>query len=84
MFRENVWASLRAVAHFRPYVVGRRFKLITDCSARIRLILSGNVSPKLHRWALRLTEYDMELLRKSAVSHQLPDASTGRMSLDQT
>ncbi|CAB1097320.1 unnamed protein product [Ectocarpus sp. CCAP 1310/34] len=65
---------LRAVDHFRPYLAGRRFKLVTDCSALTWLFQSRELCPKLDRWALRLMEYDMELEWKAGVEHVVPDA----------
>ena len=54
-------AILWATKHFRQYLPGRRFILITDCSALTWLFRSRELSPKLHRWALRLIEYDIVL-----------------------
>lgn len=65
---------LRAVDHFRPYLACRRFKLVTDCSALTWLFRSRELCPKLHRWALRLMEYDMRLEWKAGVEHVVPDA----------
>ena len=65
---------LWAVQHFRPYLLGRQFKLITDCSALTWLFRSRDLCPKLHRWALRLMEYDMILEWKEGALHVLPDA----------
>ena len=66
-------AVLWAVAHFRPYLAGRSFALVTDCSALTWLFRSRDLDPKLYRWSLRLAEFDM--MRWRAVSsHQLPDA----------
>lgn len=59
-------AVLWAVAHFRPCLWGRRFTLVTDCSAF--------TWPKLHRWALKLMEYGMVVQWRPGTSHQLPDA----------
>lgn len=67
-------AVLWAVEHFRHYLWGRKFTLVTDCSALTWLFKSQNLSPKLHRWALRLMEYDMDLQWKEGRSHHLPDA----------
>ena len=47
-----------AVAHVRPYLAGRPFTLVTDCSALTWLFHSCNLKPKLYRWSLRLAEYD--------------------------
>ncbi|CAB1107107.1 unnamed protein product [Ectocarpus sp. CCAP 1310/34] len=60
---------LWAVEHFRS-----RFKLVTDWSALTWLFRSRELCPKLHRWALRLMEYDLELEWKAGVEHVLPDA----------
>lgn len=67
-------AVLWAVEHFRHYLWGRKFTLVTDCSALTWLFKSRNLSPKLHRWALRLMEFDMCLEWKEGRSHHLPDA----------
>lgn len=67
-------AVLWAVDHFRPYVWGRRFTLISDCSTLTWLFKSRDLSFKLNRWALRLIEYDMDLQWRPGTRHQLPDA----------
>eukprot|EP00752_Nemacystus_decipiens_P017631 g15802.t1 len=66
-------AILWAVDHFKPYLAGRPFKLVTDCSALTWLFRSRELCPKLHRWALRLMEYDIVMVWKSGVEHVLPD-----------
>ena len=42
-------AVLWGVGHYRQFFAGRRFNLITDCSALTWLFRSRNLSPKLHR-----------------------------------
>ena len=42
-------AVLWGVGHFRQFLAGRRFNLITDCSALTWLFRSRNLSPELHR-----------------------------------
>lgn len=66
-------AILWAVDHFKPYLAGRAFRLVTDCSALTWLFRSRELCPKLHRWALRLMEYDIIMVWKSGVEHVLPD-----------
>ena len=65
---------LWGVDHFKPYLSGRPFTLVTDCSALTWLFRSRELCPKLHRWALRLTEYDMTLRWREGCQHVLPDA----------
>lgn len=67
-------AVLWAVNHFRPYLLGRPFTLVTDCSALTWLFRSRDLCPKLHRWALRLMEHDMTLEWRAGTQHVLPDA----------
>ena len=67
-------AVLWAVAHFRPYLAGRSFALVTDCSALTWLFRSRDLDPKLYRWSLRLAEFDMTMRWRAGSSHQLPDA----------
>lgn len=70
----EVMAVLWAVVYFRPYLWGRKFTLVPDCSALTRLFRSQTLSSKLHRWALRLSEYHMDLQWRPGSRHQLPAA----------
>ena len=54
-------AVMWAVNKFQPYFWGRPFTLITDCSALTWLFKSQSLTPKYHRWALRLMEHDITL-----------------------
>ena len=65
---------MRAIQHRRPYLWGRKFVLITDFSALMWLFKSQALSSKLHRWALRLMEYHMDLQWRLGANHQMPDA----------
>lgn len=76
-------AILWAVEHFRHYLWGRRFKFVTDCSALIWLFNTQNLSPKLHRWTLRLIEYSMDLEWREGRKHHLPDALSRLPRFDQ-
>ena len=67
-------AVLWGVGHYRQFLAGRRFNLITDCSALTWLFRSRNLSPKLHRWALRLAEYDIVLRGRAGTESLMPDA----------
>ena len=66
-------AVLWAIKHFRQYVTGRRFTLVTDCSALTWLFWSRNLDPKLHRWALSLQEYDIDLRWRAGSANLVPD-----------
>ena len=65
--------DLWSIKHFRQYVAGRRFTLVTDCSALPWLFRSRNLDPKLHRWALILQEYDIDLRWRAGSANLVPD-----------
>ena len=66
-------AIIWSVMNF-SYVQVRPFTLITDCAALTRLFKSQALSAKYHRWALQLTELEMELEWRPGTRHQLADA----------
>ena len=60
-------AVVWAVEKFRdPYLITRRFKLITDHSAlkKLQTIASGS-NRLLERWSLSLTDYDIEIVHRA-------------------
>ena len=65
---------LWGVRHFRQFLAGRRFSLVTDCSALTWLFHSRNLSPKLCKCALRLAENDMVLRWQAIAENPMPDA----------
>ena len=66
-------AMLWGVGHFGQFLAGRRFSLVTDCSALTWLFRSRNLSLKLHRWALHLTDYDIVLRWRVGAENLMPD-----------
>ena len=66
-------AVLWPIKHFRQNVAGRRFALVTGCSALTWLFRSRNLDPKLHRWALSLREYDIDLRWRAGSVNLVPD-----------
>ena len=70
----EVLAVLHGVDHFRTYLQHRRFTLFTDCAALTWLFTSQHLSSKMHRWALRLMEFDIDLKWRKGEHHTAPDA----------
>lgn len=70
----EVLAALYSLDYFKVYLQHRRFTLITDCGAIIWLFTSQNLSPKMHRWALRMMSYDMDLKWRKGTDNLIPDA----------
>lgn len=57
----EVLAIIKAVQKFRVYLLGIRFKLVTDCKAFQKTFKKKEFIPKVARWALSLEEFDFEV-----------------------
>jgi len=62
-------ATVRAVAHFRCYLFGTQFTLVTDHQPLKWLMESNKLTGKLARWALILHEYDFQVVHKPRVAN---------------
>jgi len=62
------------VKHFRPYVYGTKFKIVTDHKSLIWLFNVNDSGSRLIRWRLMLEEYDYEII------HKAPRASADALS----
>jgi hypothetical protein len=65
-----VWAT----KHFRPYLYGQTFKIITDHRPLIWLFNCTDPSSRLIRWRLKLEEYDYEIFYKPGRINSNADA----------
>ena len=57
----ELMAALFGIDHFRIYLAGRQFTLVTDCAALLWLFRSRGLNSKLFRWALWMLENDIKL-----------------------
>lgn len=68
-----------SVKFFRPYLYGRKITIVTDHSALRWLMASKDLEGRLHRWALVLQDYDIEVQyrpgRENVVANALSRAS---------
>jgi len=67
-------AALASIKTWRPYLWGRKFKLVVDHSALQWLYLlkdtiEGGPASRLMRWALRLAKHTFEVIHKPSAEH---------------
>lgn len=68
-------AALLSIEHFRGYVEGSHFVLITDSSALTFIMRSKwRTSSRLSRWSLSLQQYDMNIVHRRGKDNVVPDA----------
>jgi len=62
---KELLAIVWAVKHFRPYVYGTKFLIITDHKPLIWLFSINDPGLRLIRWRLKLEEYDYEIIHRA-------------------
>lgn len=63
-----------AVKHFRCYLFGKRFSVVTDCSSLRWLMNARDQNSRLARWNLLLQENDFEIVHRAGKMHPNADA----------
>ena len=64
-YEKKMLAAIMAVQKWRPYVVGKYFKIITD-HLSLKFLLDQLVStPLQHKWLTKLAGYDYEIVYRS-------------------
>jgi len=72
---KELLAIVWAVKHFRPYIYGTKFKVVTDHKP----LISGS---GLIRWRLKLEEYDYEIIHKAGRANANADALSRNVKHD--
>lgn len=67
-------AIIWATKHFRPYLYGRKFDIVTDHKPLLWLYQLKEPGSKLTRWRLRLQEYDFDIKHKNGHLNANADA----------
>ena len=71
---KELLAIIYCVAHFRPYLYGRRFYLVTDHKPLVWLHSVKDPTSRLVRWRLKLAEYEYEVIYKAGKTNVNADA----------
>ena len=67
-------AVVWGVKHFRPYLYGRRFKIVSDHRPLKWIVSVKDPGSRLMRWRIQLEEYDYEIVYKPGVQNANADA----------
>lgn len=68
-------AALLSIEHFRGYVEGSHFCLVTDSSALTFIMRTKwKTSSRLSRWSLTLQQFDLTILHRRGKDNVVPDA----------
>lgn len=70
--------------HFRPYLYGRKFIIITDHKPLVWLHSVKDPSSRLWKWRNKLAEYDYEIRYKVGLSNRNADALSRNPPVDAT
>ncbi|CAD7085358.1 unnamed protein product [Hermetia illucens] len=62
----EVLAIVDSLERFRMFLIGKRFRVITDCAAITSTKNKTPLHPHIARWCLRLQEFDCEYIHRSA------------------
>lgn len=55
-------AVVRAVEHFRHYLYGQHFTVVTDCNSLKASKSKTNLTPRVHRWWADLQAYNFDIM----------------------
>lgn len=71
---KELLAIVYAVKHFRPYLYGKKFVLVTDHKPLTWLHKAKDPTSRLARWKIKLAEYDYEIVYKAGKTNVNADA----------
>ncbi|GBG77527.1 hypothetical protein CBR_g23971 [Chara braunii] len=70
------YAVVWGIQHFHPYLYGQKFLLVTDHEPLLALKKLTNYTGMIGRWAVRLQEYDFDIVDRKAEKHGNADGLT--------
>lgn len=81
---KELLAILYAVEKLRPYLEMTKFKVVTDHYSLKWLFNIKSPSGRIARWALRLQQFDFEVIHRKGKDHLVPDALSRAVPIVET
>ncbi|GBG66525.1 hypothetical protein CBR_g63107 [Chara braunii] len=70
------YAVVWGIQHFHPYLYGQKFLLVTDHEPLLALKKLTNYTGMIGRWAMRLQEYEFDIVHRKTERHGNADGLT--------
>ncbi|GBG78133.1 hypothetical protein CBR_g26169 [Chara braunii] len=70
------YAVVWGIQHFHPYLYGQKFRLVTDHEPLLALKKLTNYTGMIGLWAVRLQEYDFDIVHRKTERHGNADGLT--------
>ena len=80
--RRELLAVVKAVAHFRPYLYGREFRIRTDHASLLWLCRRTTPSTQVARWLETLNEFNFSIEHRPGIKHGNADGLSRRPCQD--
>jgi len=69
----EILSIVKSILHFRPYLEGSRFVVVTDHKNVLQLLKKSELPPRLCRWAMLLQSFDFEIRHRAGKLNQAAD-----------
>lgn len=77
----EVLAIVKALEKFRNYLLGTKFKIITDCEAFTKTMQKQEIIPKIARWVMAMQEFSFEIEHRTSEQMKHVDAFSRVLSV---
>lgn len=77
-------AVVESLERFRYYLLGKKFRIVTDCNSLKLTQEKQNIIPRIARWWLRIQEFDFEIQYRSAAKIVHVDALSRATTIEQS
>lgn len=70
-YEQETMAIINALQHFRVYLIGKKFKVVTDCNAVKATATKKDIVPRVARWWVYMQDFDFDIVYRPGrkVSH---------------